>query len=124
MAAPRSAPVAGFGRTGSKPKWKSAATVRRWSGCTGRGASIPIARSSRAWPPRNTIYAPRFPGTTRGDPDAVHALVSWLDLTVYHGELLDQARSRSARTRGPFIRRVYSPPKLLRLLPSRLAISS
>jgi pimeloyl-ACP methyl ester carboxylesterase len=38
----------------------------------------------------NTIYAPRHPGTTRGDPDAVHALDSWLDLVVYYGELLDR----------------------------------
>jgi pimeloyl-ACP methyl ester carboxylesterase len=37
----------------------------------------------------NKIYAPRHPGTTRGDPDAVHALDSWLDLIVYYGELLD-----------------------------------
>jgi pimeloyl-ACP methyl ester carboxylesterase len=38
----------------------------------------------------NKIYAPRHPGTTRGDPDAVHALDSWLDLLVYYGELLDR----------------------------------
>jgi pimeloyl-ACP methyl ester carboxylesterase len=38
----------------------------------------------------NTIYAPRHPGTTHGDPDAVHALDSWLDLIVYYGELLDR----------------------------------
>lgn len=38
----------------------------------------------------NTIYAPRFPGTTRGDHDGVHALVGWHDLVVYHGELLDR----------------------------------
>ena len=38
---------------------------------------------------KNTVYAPRFPGTTPGDPDAVHRLDSWLDLVVYHGELLD-----------------------------------
>ena len=31
----------------------------------------------------NTVYAPRFPGTTRGDPNAVHALVGWLDLAAY-----------------------------------------
>lgn len=37
----------------------------------------------------NTVHAPRFPGTTSGDPDAVHRLDSWLDLVVYHGELLD-----------------------------------
>jgi pimeloyl-ACP methyl ester carboxylesterase len=38
----------------------------------------------------NTVYAPRFPGTTRGDPDGVHALVGWYDLAVYHGELFDR----------------------------------
>lgn len=38
----------------------------------------------------NTVYAPRFPGTTRGDPNAVHALVGWLDLAAYHGELFDR----------------------------------
>ena len=43
-----------------------------------------IAQLARA----NTVYAPRHPGTTRGDPDAVHALNDWLDLIVYHGELL------------------------------------
>ncbi len=37
----------------------------------------------------HTVYAPRFPGTTPGDPDAVHRLDTWLDLMVYHGELLD-----------------------------------
>jgi pimeloyl-ACP methyl ester carboxylesterase len=38
---------------------------------------------------RNTVHAPRFPGTTRGDPDAVHTLQGWHDLVVYYGELLD-----------------------------------
>ncbi len=38
----------------------------------------------------HTIYAPRHPGTTPGDPDAVHAFDSWLDLIVYYGELLDR----------------------------------
>src|SRR5215472_7934805 len=38
---------------------------------------------------RNTVYAPKFPGTSHGDHDAVHALDSWLDLVVYYGELLD-----------------------------------
>ena len=38
----------------------------------------------------NTVYAPRFPGTTRGDPDAVHSLEGWHDLVVYYGELLDR----------------------------------
>jgi pimeloyl-ACP methyl ester carboxylesterase len=37
----------------------------------------------------HTVYAPRFPGTTPGDSEAVHLLDSWLDLVDYHGELLD-----------------------------------
>jgi pimeloyl-ACP methyl ester carboxylesterase len=37
----------------------------------------------------NTVYAPKFPGTSRGDHDAVHALDSWHDIVVYHGELFD-----------------------------------
>ena len=37
----------------------------------------------------NTVYAPKFPGTSRGDHEAVHALDNWLDLVVYHGELFD-----------------------------------
>jgi pimeloyl-ACP methyl ester carboxylesterase len=37
-----------------------------------------------------TVYAPKHPGTSRGDPDAVHQLDDWLDLVVYHGELLDR----------------------------------
>jgi pimeloyl-ACP methyl ester carboxylesterase len=37
----------------------------------------------------HTVYAPRFPGTTPGDSDAAHALDTWLDLVVYHSELLD-----------------------------------
>jgi pimeloyl-ACP methyl ester carboxylesterase len=38
----------------------------------------------------HTVYAPRHPGTTPGDPDAVHRLDSWLDLVVYHGELFER----------------------------------
>jgi pimeloyl-ACP methyl ester carboxylesterase len=37
----------------------------------------------------HTVYAPRHPGTTPGDPDGVHAFDGWLDLLVYYGELLD-----------------------------------
>ncbi len=39
-----------------------------------------------------TVYAPKFPGTTHGDPDAVHALDNWLDLMVYYGELFDKLK--------------------------------
>jgi pimeloyl-ACP methyl ester carboxylesterase len=38
---------------------------------------------------RHTVYAPKFPGTSQGDPNAVHALEGWHDLVVYQGELLD-----------------------------------
>jgi pimeloyl-ACP methyl ester carboxylesterase len=38
----------------------------------------------------NTVYAPRHPGTSKGDAEAVHALDAWLDLVVYHGELFDR----------------------------------
>ncbi len=38
----------------------------------------------------HTVYAPKHPGTSRGNADAVHALDSWLDLVVYHGELFDR----------------------------------
>ena len=37
----------------------------------------------------HTLYAPRFPGTTSGNPDAIHRLDSLYDLLVYHTELLD-----------------------------------
>ena len=37
----------------------------------------------------NTVYAPKFPGTSHGDHEAVHALDNWLDLVVYHSELFD-----------------------------------
>jgi pimeloyl-ACP methyl ester carboxylesterase len=45
-----------------------------------------IARLAAA----NTVYAPKHPGTSRGDPEAVHALDSWLDLVVYYDELLER----------------------------------
>ncbi len=38
----------------------------------------------------STVFAPRFPGTSKGDAEAVHALDSWLDLVAYHGELIDR----------------------------------
>lgn len=37
-----------------------------------------------------TVFAPKFPGTSNGAPNAIHALGDWHDLVVYHGELLDQ----------------------------------
>jgi pimeloyl-ACP methyl ester carboxylesterase len=38
------------------------------------------------------IYAPSHPGTTPGDPDAIHQLDEWWELVVYHGELFDRLR--------------------------------
>jgi pimeloyl-ACP methyl ester carboxylesterase len=38
----------------------------------------------------HTVYAPKFPGTSQGDPNAAHALDGWLDLVVYCGELFDK----------------------------------
>ncbi len=38
---------------------------------------------------QQTVYAPRYPGTTRGDPDGIHRLDSLHDLVIYHGELFD-----------------------------------
>ena len=37
-----------------------------------------------------TVYAPKHPGTSDGDPDAVHEIDHWWDLIVYHGELFDR----------------------------------
>ena len=36
------------------------------------------------------VYALRHPGTSPGDPDAIHQLDDWLDLVVFYGELLDR----------------------------------
>ena len=38
----------------------------------------------------HTVYAPNHPGTTDGDPEAVHEIDNWWDLIVYYGELLDR----------------------------------
>lgn len=38
----------------------------------------------------HTVFAPRFLGTSRGDPDAIHVIDDWLDLLVYHAELLEK----------------------------------
>lgn len=38
----------------------------------------------------HTVYAPKHPGTSRGNHEAVHALDSWLDLVVYYAELFDR----------------------------------
>jgi pimeloyl-ACP methyl ester carboxylesterase len=38
----------------------------------------------------HTVYAPRHPGTSPGDAEAVHHLDNWLDLIVYYNELFDR----------------------------------
>ena len=40
----------------------------------------------------HTVYAPKHPGTSQGDHEAVHQLDGWLDLVVYYGELLDRMK--------------------------------
>jgi pimeloyl-ACP methyl ester carboxylesterase len=47
-----------------------------------------------------TGYAPRYPGTTPGDPEAIHQLDSLLDLVTYYAELLDRLKLRSATLVG------------------------
>ena len=48
----------------------------------------------------HTVYAPRHPGTSPGDPDAVHQLDDWWDLMIYYGELLDRLELRAPATVG------------------------
>jgi pimeloyl-ACP methyl ester carboxylesterase len=48
----------------------------------------------------HTVYAPKFPGTSRGNPDAVHALDGWLDLVVYYRELFDGLQLSTAAVVG------------------------
>ena len=43
----------------------------------------------------HTVYAPKHPGTSRGNTDAVHKLDTWLDLIVYYGELFDRLGLKS-----------------------------
>jgi len=37
-----------------------------------------------------TVFAPKHPGTSRGNTDAIHKLDTWLDLIVYYGELFNR----------------------------------
>jgi pimeloyl-ACP methyl ester carboxylesterase len=46
----------------------------------------------------HTVYAPRHPGTTPGDPNGVHAFSDWLDLLVYYGELFDRLQLHEPTT--------------------------
>jgi pimeloyl-ACP methyl ester carboxylesterase len=43
----------------------------------------------------HTVYAPKHPGTSEGDSEAVHQIDDWWDLIVYHGELLDRLELKS-----------------------------
>src|SRR6202451_1160836 len=47
---------------------------------------------------QNTVYAPKFPGTSRGDTEAAHALDSWLDLGGYFGGVV-----RAPKTPAPAV---------------------
>ena len=48
----------------------------------------------------HTVYAPRHPGTTPGDPDAIHRVDSLHDLLVYYAELLDALGLESVALMG------------------------
>jgi pimeloyl-ACP methyl ester carboxylesterase len=39
---------------------------------------------------RHTVYAPKHPGTSAQDPEAIHQLDDWWDLILYYGELFDR----------------------------------
>jgi pimeloyl-ACP methyl ester carboxylesterase len=45
---------------------------------------------------RHTVYAPKHPGTSAGDPEAIHRLDSLHDLVVYYAELFDALQLESA----------------------------
>jgi pimeloyl-ACP methyl ester carboxylesterase len=47
-----------------------------------------------------TVYAPRFPGTSTGDREAIHQLDSLYDLVLYHAELLDALQLDAATVAG------------------------
>jgi len=49
---------------------------------------------------RHTVYAPKHPGTSTGNTDAVHKLDTWLDLIVYYGELFDALKLKSPAVAG------------------------
>ncbi|MBV9119273.1 MAG: alpha/beta hydrolase [Chloroflexi bacterium] len=48
----------------------------------------------------HTVYAPLFPGANPGDPDAIHQIDDWLDVVIYHGELLDALELQAAAIAG------------------------
>lgn len=77
-----------------------------------QGDGPPLVLLHGPWGPRHdgafiarlaqthTVYAPRHPGTTPGDPDAIYGLDDWLDLLVYHGELFDRLDLRAPAVVG------------------------
>jgi pimeloyl-ACP methyl ester carboxylesterase len=48
----------------------------------------------------HTVYAPKHPGTSAGNTDAVHKLDTWLDLIVYYGELFDALKLNAPAIAG------------------------
>ena len=48
----------------------------------------------------NTVFSPKFPGTSQGNPDAVHTLDDWFDLVVYYGELFDKLELKAPSVIG------------------------
>lgn len=79
-------------------------TVKAWGGRVETrvrvsGAGTPVLfihGESGGWDPfldalaeHHTIYAPEFPGTTPGQPDAIKAIDTLWDLVLYYDELLE-----------------------------------
>lgn len=80
-------------------------TVSAWHGAVkthvrvaGSGSPVVYLHGAGgpAWDPfldalaeKHTVYAPDFPGTTPGDPDAIKAIDTLWDLVLYEDELLD-----------------------------------
>src|SRR4029077_4632497 len=65
-------------------------------------------------PPQNPFHAPKFPGPSRGDTEAAHALDTWLDLVVYYGELFEALELASPAVLGHsfagFLAAEHAPP--------------
>ncbi|HLH22991.1 MAG TPA: alpha/beta fold hydrolase [Chloroflexota bacterium] len=91
--------------------------LRLWQGTVETGVRVegdgpPLVFLHGPWGPRHdgeligrlarthTVYAPRHPGTTPGDPDAIYGLADWLDLLVYYGELFDRLDLRAPAVVG------------------------
>ncbi len=48
----------------------------------------------------NTVYAPKHPGTSSGNPNAAHSIDTLWDLVVYYGELMDGLGLETAAVAG------------------------